>query len=267
MEPDLKKFIHDQADFSAYLPSQSDKVINQVITFQKAIHDIFFGFRAAYNLLNRELHNYEPEKGEEEKFDSANLVVAGFGYPHKNIEIEKLFTQALRASEGHDVLIPIAITLNSTDTILHAVSMLIRRSASGFNYIFMDPLNWKFSGHQNYQKIIDSIRRLVENPQYFKEALIRSGFFAAKRFSGQAGVTALALFSYVELLENLNLLDDGFFIKVYKTSACELIKNLGETPIQISLKLDDEGLQKRVVPDARQELDNRFKCHRQLSSR
>lgn len=145
---------------------------------------------------------------------------------------------------------------------------MLWREQGRSNYIFMDPLNWKFSENKSFREVIASIRRLLEHPEYFKKSIIRSGYFAADFFKQDEldkKFQAFTLFSYVEVLENLNLVNDDFFIKHYKNPTCQLInQRFAGTHVRVELKLDRKynraGNPVRVVSDAKEELKRRFGC-------
>ena len=163
-------------------------------------------------------------------------------------------------------MVPIALGHISVGNILHATSLVARKKNGIAEFVFMDPLNWKFTEHQTYKNILEPIVRFTSDLDYAKKTLVRAGYLGILRalkdtvsHINQEKI-ALQFFHLLTVVEKLNLLNDDFFNKHYKKRICGLIndKLSGVFPsIEITLK----GMERPSYPDAKSELLKRYSCN------
>ena len=123
----------------------------------------------------------------------------------------------------------------------------------------MDPFNGKVSKSENYMKAIIPIMRWISDPNYLKEALIRSVYFIRLGLFHELSADADARKGFAQrflgdfyFLEKYKLVNDAFFKKYYQKPTCELIQD--------AFRKDVIAADYYKVPDAKAELLKRFMC-------
>jgi len=277
--PNIKKFIDDHSNFADYLPIDAQDQQAKILSYSYYTHrtDTAFDLEENVSYAVRILPLIERDRNMETNFstDQAGLIVNIYSWLRQNDKTVELYKLSQRLNQLDNFIIPISLNLNSIGSIRHATSLIIHKKNGVLEYIFMDPLNWRVSSTENYKKVISRLIRLISNPDYVKKSLIRSGYTMLfertdhakdKDYGGGREFIAFPFFGYLEVLENLALLEDPFFVSYYKKPTCDLIKNkLAKPPISVELKPltfeeDPHGTQRIKYPDAQDELWRRFKC-------
>lgn len=174
--PNVKKLIEENSNYSEFLPTTSKDNIEKIIEAE------FLANRAYYPLVEENysklrefiintIRKVENEKlpSEQEIFEASRSV--NFTHLYEKIH-EKLDSDS-------DLIIPIALGLNSTGTIEHATSLIARRKAGKWEFIFMDPLNWKLRNNDSYKKTLTALIKFLTNKDYRQKNLIRLYFALA----------------------------------------------------------------------------------------
>jgi hypothetical protein len=147
-------------------------------------------------------------------------------------------------------------------SILHATSLVVRKKNGELDFIFMDPLNWKFSIHQSYKRIIYPIIRLASDFDYAKKTIIRAAYLfllKAPEIITDQEFRAVQFFLFLPAVEGLDLLKDEFFQNKYKKPLCDLIQN-SLSGVFASKEISSFGIEIPSYPDAKSELLRRYSC-------
>ena len=252
--PQVDGFINANSDFASVLPAHSDAYLKDILKIgiyanEESIKDLsLLILNTAATLENGHAIS------KDHAFD------ATFWYPNLD-EMIKMAKRITDLKQGSRQVIPISLSLNSTGSVWHATSLLAVRDGSETDFVFMDPLNWKFSEIQTYSDAIFSLKRLIDDPEHLNRSIIRWGYFWSKKLiDGSADLSkrdrASNFYKAHRGYERLGLLDDDFYKKFYQKPFCELIRrNFAEAEVvEVTLNFEGRGGKTKKIDDARSDL-------------
>lgn len=261
MKPDIKKMLNNTPGYAQFLPEKTPEDLEKIIRFDRVMNNS--GVRKDLEFYRVTIPKIESIDALPRYFaeDAVRLASPGGG----------LETYKFLKHSGNEpkLMVPIALGLNAT-VIRHAVSLLLRKVDNQFEYIFMDPENWNMIETQNYMDVLNTIIRITSDLKYFKESLIRSAYInifhslsepsdiASNEYYSKPENRAEHIYYYWQIIDQMDVVKDEFFLKFYKGKTCELINKYIPNK-SITLRIDI-GATRSEIRDARSELQRRFNC-------
>ena len=124
-----------------------------------------------------------------------------------------------------DLDIPISLDLNSSGDIEHATGLIARKKSGTWEFIFLDPLNWKMSSTDTYKKTLGAIVRFFKDEAYARKNAIRFNFgsiFTDSRDPNSVRNMNNRGRLFWNELKKRGWLHDEFFLRLYKKPFCKI---------------------------------------------
>lgn len=265
MHPDLEKLVTENKNYELFLPKKSNDYLKDIVSFSS--WDNSENYTKIKKLAKEELPKIESDLSSLDTIIDDVSIYYDKGYHATPVDFSDLTKFVQKLSDGSDFIIPLALGHLSTGTINHATALVVRKRKDKTDIIFMDPLNWKFSQHATYKRILEPLTRIFSSSDYAKQTLIRAGYLyllLASKEKAKQEERARPFFHFLAAIEKLQLLKDQFFQKTYKKPFCDLIQSSFTVVFQ-----SEEILQpppylpydaRPSYPDAKKELLKGYGC-------
>lgn len=209
---------------SECLPEDSLKYLDQIFCFTYAPkpNPKFPGHRGNqwskfFKFAEEQLNKIEPGAPIEEVAMSATIFSGSF----LNEEIIKFYNVVIKDNFNLGLVLYV-----DNGSMGHATCLTAHKVKNNIEYLFLDSMNMPFDGKYPYMPLIKMVKSFIENPEMFKESLIRRAYLNTLMYVEQAplAVFQIHLDIFIEdQFQNLNLKEIPLY-QIYKPHFCELIK-------------------------------------------
>jgi hypothetical protein len=229
--PEVLDLIKNNPQWEEVLPAESNLWVNEIIKFDfKSVtlslfkNDNFITLKenkeiikAIKNILN----NSEEKNLSKNTIDDLIYLIS-----QSNISLKQSFTLIKKLHQfnnGTIKMLPFSLGTLISSNFGHQIALLIHKNDGEINYIILDPYNYNFTHHESYLKIIKFFTDFIGNNNNLEKNTIRMVFILNSVINNNIEDAAVLFERNINFLEELNLLNNKFFIENYRKSFCDLL--------------------------------------------
>lgn len=265
--PNIHKFLREESDFAKFLPEKSRDYLPQILKSTKYTNGQDYKNIYAFAKVQLPASDVDQAHPQFQHEDSSDLTKMYYGWLNGSANILQFYNAVQKHSKAKTSVLPVALSLNSTGTILHAASMMISKSPKGTETFFMDPLNWRFSERPTYLNRIHSIQRLTSDLNYLGRSIIRSAYITSAKAHAErhpdVNYSPTETYEAYKIFQNLKLNDQPLYKQIYREKFCDIIQEYpaGRSLLINKVRNNSTGAVTGTdVDNYRHDLKQKFQC-------
>jgi len=206
------------------LPKNSINYLDQMFEFtyapqynEKYVGHVGYEWSKFFNFAKEELKKVELKADIDTIAKDASVFLPSFN----SDDIMKFYNQLIKS----DFCLGIDLSVDN-GSMGHATCLMAHKIRNKTEYLFLDSMNKPFDGAYPYMPLIESVKGFIENPEDFKNALIRKAYANVLMYVDQGPFSVFKIHLNVfidDQFKDLNLVDSELY-QTYKPHFCKIIK-------------------------------------------